>query len=175
MRAMTMSGKPTAKIDATRPAARPQKPAPRPAAGPARSKHPAHRDGHGGLVTALVIGFALIGAGLWYWLGGAKPQADPATQLLSQMEAAAKGSGPATHAFGGALNVTRGERGLNITAENVPSRACVQVGWRLAREGTIIVNGTLPMRLSAARLSELCSGDRATLTWVPDQAEPGEQ
>jgi hypothetical protein len=43
------------------------------------------------------------------------------------------------------------------------------VGWRLAKQGTIVVNGVLPQRLSAARLSELCSGDNATLLWVPDE------
>lgn len=130
--------------------------------------HPAHRGGVSGWVTALVIGLGLAGGGLWFLLGGAPP-VDTSAQLLAQMEAAAQGEVAATHVFGGALSVSRANGRANVVAENVPSRACVQVGWRLAREGTIIVNGTLSQRLSAAKLSEMCSGDGATLMWVPDE------
>lgn len=146
------------------------KPAPISASAPParRLRHPAHRDGHAGLVTILVIALTVAGAGLWYWMGGA-PTRDPGVELQAQMEAAAQGSGPSTHVFGGALSVNRGNGRASVVAEGVPSKACVQVGWRLAKEGTIIVNGTLPTRLSAARLSELCSGDGATLMWVSEQ------
>ncbi|MGE5476904.1 MAG: hypothetical protein ACM3Q1_09635 [Bacteroidales bacterium] len=130
--------------------------------------HPARRGGIGGWATATVVALAALGAALWFWLGGA-PTADPGSQLLTQMEAAARGEITPTHAFGGALSVSQANGRINVIAEGVPSRACVQVGWRLARTGTIIVNGTLPTRLSAARLSDLCSGDDATLMWVPDQ------
>lgn len=136
---------------------------------PAPHGHKAHGKGHGGLVTALVIVAALAAAGLWYWRGGTTTS-DPGEMLQAQMEAAAQGNVAATHAFGGTLTVTRTNGRSSVMADNVPSRACVQVGWRLAKEGTIIVNGTLPTRLSAARLSELCSGDGgATLIWVPEE------
>ncbi|MGE5516455.1 MAG: hypothetical protein ACM31D_11615 [Bacteroidota bacterium] len=150
-----------------------QPPAKHPPAAPGRGphnahpSHPAHRGGLGGWITLVVIA-AAAAAGLWFWLGGA-PAVDASTQLLTQMEAAAQGSAAPTHVFGGALTVSRANGRASVVAENVPSRACVQVGWRLAREGTIIVNGTLPTRLSAAKLSDLCSGDAATLMWVPDE------
>lgn len=127
------------------------------------------RSGGLGRLTLLVLVLAFAGAGLWYWLGGGKPALDPGAQLLAQMEAAAQGNVAPTHAFGGALTVSAANGRTNVVAEGVPSRACVQVGWRLARSGTIIVNGVLSQRLSAAKLSEMCSGDDATLLWVPDQ------
>ncbi|HLO75315.1 MAG TPA: hypothetical protein VK196_02520 [Magnetospirillum sp.] len=137
---------------------------------PAAAHRPAPRRAHhGALAAVLAIALVLAGGGLWYWLGGRVATVDPGEQLQSQMEAAAKGEAVPTHAFGGALSVSSANGRTNIIAEGVPSRACVQVGWRLARAGTIIVNGVLPTRLSAARLSELCSGDAATLIWVPDE------
>lgn len=118
---------------------------------------------------------ALVAGGLAVWLmaGPGDPAADPTATLLDQMHQAAAGTAAPTHAFGGALAVTYGNGRQNVTAESLPAKACVQVGWHLAKEGTIIVNGILPMRLSAAKLADLC-GDReggATLTWVPDEAK----
>lgn len=153
---------PPSKKPAARPAAHPH-PHPHPHAAP-----PARRGGHGGAVTIAVIALMAAGAGLWWLLGG-PPAVDPGAQLQAQMEAAAQGVVAPTHAFGGPLTVTQANGRTNVVAEGVPSRACVQVGWRLAKEGTIVVNGTLPQRLSAARLSDLCSGDGATLLWIPEQ------
>jgi hypothetical protein len=112
---------------------------------------------------------ASLAAGWWYWVGRGPAALDPGEQVQAQMEAAARGEVPPTHALGGALNVSRDQGRVNVIAEGLPSRVCVQVGWRLAKQGTIVVNGVLPQRLSAARLSELCSGDNATLLWVPDE------
>ncbi len=131
----------------------------------APDRHPARR----GLVAGALALAAVSAAGLWWLVGGGEPAVDPGVQLQAQMEAAAQGTVVPTHAFGGALSVVQANGRLNVVAEGVPSRACVQVGWRLARSGTIIVNGTLPTRLSAAKLSDLCSGDGASLMWVPDQ------
>jgi len=164
---IAMPGKPASKMVSAKPVTRPQHPPP--AKGAVPSKHPAKRTGRGGRVAVLLLACAVLGAGLWYWLKGGAPALDAGAQLQLQMQNAANGQIAPTHVFGGALVVQRGEGRIKVTAENVPSKACVQVGWRLAREGTIIVNGTLPLRLSAARLSELCSGDGATLTWVPDE------
>ncbi|MCR6629321.1 MAG: hypothetical protein NVV74_04295 [Magnetospirillum sp.] len=151
--------------------AHPAAPSPQPQAHPARrpSLHPAHQAGHGGLIALALIVLAAMAAACWIWLGGAAPKVDPGAQLQAQMEAAARGVIAPTHAFGGSLTVMRDNGRTNVTAEKVPSRACVQVGWRLAKEGTIIVNGVLAPRLSAAKLSELCSGEDATLLWVPDE------
>lgn len=147
----------------------PAKPAPGRATAPCKPHSPAARRGGPGVRLALAaIALAATGAGLWGTLGGA-PAVDTSAQLLAEMQAAAGGSAPATHVFGGALSVTRAQGRVNVVAEAVPSRACVQVGWRLAREGTIIVNGILAPRLSAAKLSELCSGDAATLLWAPEE------
>ena len=131
----------------------------------APDRHPARR----GLVAGALVLVAASAAGLWWLAGGGEPAVDPGAQLQAQMEAAAQGTVVPTHAFGGTLSVVQANGRLNVVAEGVPSRACVQVGWRLARSGTIIVNGTLPTRLSAAKLSDLCSGDGASLMWVPDQ------
>lgn len=122
------------------------------------------------LIAAAVVATALA---VWAMLRPGVPADDPAQALLDQMHRAAAGNVAATHAFGGGLAVTHGNGRINVSADGLPGKACVQVGWHLAKEGTIIVNGTLPLRLSAARLSELCSEREggATLTWVPD--EPG--
>lgn len=147
----------------------PHRPAPRPGAGKPRPGAPRHR--HSALRLVLILAAAALAAwAAWHWRPGAG-STDPMEKILDQMQAAAEGTVAPTHAFGGALTVTRANGRVNVTAENLPSRACVQVGWRLAKEGTIIVNGILPMRLSAAKLSELCSeGEKgATLTWVPEE------
>lgn len=126
------------------------------------------KHGHGGLIAALVAALLLAAVALWLWLpGAAKP--DPTEALLDQMRAAAAGTVAPKHAFGGTLSVLRANGRNTVIAAGLPSKACVQVGWRLAREGTIIVDGVLPQRLSAAKLSELCAGDGATLTWVPGE------
>lgn len=147
-----------------------KKPAPH-AGGPHHPPpRPARKSGHAGLVATLLVGAALLAAGAWYVLPGNMAKPDPVDQLLDQMQAAAGGTVAPVHAFGGALTVARSNGRSNVTAEALPSKPCVQVGWRLSKEGTIIVNGVLPQRLSAAKLSELCSSEGgATLTWVPDE------
>ncbi|MGE5547722.1 MAG: hypothetical protein ACM33T_12545 [Solirubrobacterales bacterium] len=117
---------------------------------------------------------ALVAAGAWAWQTfGPGDALTPEEKLVEQMTLAASGTVYPTHAFGGELSIQRGERGLNVIARNLPAKACVTVGWRLAKSGTIIVNGNMPVRLSAARLSEICAepdadATGATLTWVPD-------
>jgi hypothetical protein len=115
-------------------------------------------------VAAVVLGATLVGMGM-----SGTPRADHLETLLGQMRAAAAGTVEPVHAFGGTLSAMRGNGRTNVIAEGLPSRICVQAGWRLAREGTVIVDGVLPARLSAARLSELCAGDGAILTWVPHE------
>lgn len=120
----------------------------------------------------LSVGVAVmaVGGGIaaWLLLSGDDVSSDPADMLLAQMQAAAKGDNPpAFHALGGSLRTVYGNGRINVIASDVPARQCVKAGWRLAKTGTVIVNGVLPTRLSAAKLSELCEGG-ATLTWIPD-------
>ncbi|WP_173980880.1 hypothetical protein [Magnetospirillum sp. UT-4] len=126
----------------------------------------------GRLVAWIAAGAVVAAAGLaaWLVLGNGEESADPGEALIGQMRAAASGAAPPSHAFGGSLAVSSGANGLMVTAQGLPTKACVQAGWRLAKDGTVIVNGTLPTRLSAARLADLCGQAEggATLTWVPD-------
>ncbi|MBC7951311.1 MAG: hypothetical protein H7Z12_05735 [Rhodospirillaceae bacterium] len=141
--------------------------APKPAPKKPAPHHPAQKHGHTGLIIALVLGAVSL-ATAWFVLPAKMATVDPVDQLLEQMQAAAEGNVAPVHAFGGALTVARANGRSTVTAEALPSKPCVQVGWRLSKEGTIIVNGMLSQRLSAAKLSELCSSEGgATLTWVP--------
>ncbi|MBC7907226.1 MAG: hypothetical protein H7Y60_10835 [Rhodospirillaceae bacterium] len=146
------------------------KPAPKHQAPGHHHPHPAPKSGHGGLIAVLVIAAALLAAVVWYVMPARVARLDPVDQLLDQMQAAADGTVAPVHVFGGALTVTRANGRSTVTAEALPSKPCVQVGWRLSKEGTIIVNGVLSQRLSAAKLSEMCSGEGgASLTWRPEE------
>jgi hypothetical protein len=137
---------------------------------PAHHHHPSHtpqKHGHGGLIAAL-IGAMITLAAAGMWLGRETPP-DPTETLLEQVRDAAQGTVAPVHAFGGGLTAIRSGGRIHVIAQGLPSKACVQVGWRLAREGTVIVDGVLPVRLSAAKLAELCAGDGATLTWIPTE------
>lgn len=154
-----------------RPAA-PKPVASRPAPGrpPHGKPHPARRPGHGGLVTALLIGATILAGAAWYVLTPQTNATDPSEALLAQMQAAAEGNVTPTHALGGTLSASRADGHTTVTATALPAKACVQVGWRLSKEGIIMVNGILPPRLSAARLSELCNGEGgAVLVWMPEE------
>ncbi|MGE4279082.1 MAG: hypothetical protein AB7G62_05805 [Magnetospirillum sp.] len=116
-------------------------------------------------LAAIAVGGTLA---LWLLIDAENKTGDPVEMLVAQMQAAAKGENPVPfHALGGALRTLYGQGRINVIAEDVPSGPCVKAGWRLAKIGTLIVNGTLPTRLSAAKLTELCESG-ATLTWIPD-------
>lgn len=123
------------------------------------------------LVIATVAIAATVMVGLRVKNGTKEAPLPSFHTLIDQIHDAANGSIASPHVFGGELTVERGEGGINVTARSVPSQACVQAGWQLVREGTLVVNGILPKRVSAAKLSELCSmtPEGATITWV---AEP---
>ena len=119
----------------------------------------------------LPVALALIGlsgsAALWMLLASRPDVADPTEVFVMQVQAAAKGeSAPAFHALGGTLRSVYANGKISVIAADVPASPCVKAGWRLAKTGTVIVNGVLAQRLSAARLTELCEGS-ATLTWIP--------
>lgn len=138
---------------------------------PAPTKHPMpspHRVSPRVLVTGLVAIALGGGLALWLLMDAENRAGDPTDLLVAQMQAAGRGENPPPfHALGGALRTLYGQGRINVVAEDVPSGPCVKAGWRLAKSGTVIVNGVLPTRLSAAKLTELCDGG-ATLTWVPD-------
>lgn len=137
-----------------------------------KSLHSIHTHSHKPQPAALAGALAFIAlsgaTALWILLGSATQNDDPVETLVGQMVAAAHGeSPPAFHALGGTLRTVYGNGRINVIASDVPASPCVKAGWRLAKLGTVIVNGVLPLKLSAAKLSELCEGG-ATLTWVPD-------
>jgi len=93
-------------------------------------------------------------------------------ELSHQIELAAKGTPLPPRKDGITIHILTGS-GVNIvTAEAVPAKLCVSAGWDLAKDGTLSVNGITPMRISAARLAELCNANPpATLVWTPEPAE----
>ncbi|AVM76298.1 hypothetical protein [Magnetospirillum gryphiswaldense] len=130
--------------------------------------HPPHKSHPVWLGAGLAAMLLGGGVALWLLLGRGEAEMDPSDMLLAQMQAAAAGGNvPAFHALGGQLRAVQGSGRINVVASDVPASQCVKAGWRLAKLGTVIVNGVLPQRLSAAKLSELCEGG-ATLTWIPD-------
>lgn len=134
--------------------------------------HPgrAHKRRKRRIILALSLA-ALGGLGLWLVAGPGESKLTPEQHLVEQMHlAGAGGAVAATHALGGTLSVVRGERGVAVQAEGLEAKTCVSVGWRLAPDGIVTVNGSTPARLSGAKLSELCAmGENglSTLTWVP--------
>ena len=119
----------------------------------------------GGLGVIAACGVAAIA--VWSSLQEELP---PASRLVDEMRLAARGAGPLTHVFGGALKVAETVAAFTITAEAVPHTACVSAAWNLVGSGRVAVNGVAPSRVSAAVLAELCArqGDNATITWIPD-------
>ncbi|MBF0394059.1 MAG: hypothetical protein HQL38_15380 [Alphaproteobacteria bacterium] len=122
------------------------------------------------MIAAILGGVAIGAAALWLLASmngpAGKPEPSPEA-LLKQMREAATGSVEAPHIFGGALRFDPNE-GV-VVAEQVPQKACVQVGWSLVRGGVLTVNGVTPQRVSAALLADLCSRNPAgaTLEWAP--------
>lgn len=134
-------------------------------AAPARSKF--------GLLAGTFGAMVALAAVASVWL--AKPTAEPPTgQILAvQMEAAAGGrNGLDRHVFGGAIGVSMHDGRVAVTAEAVPSNACVSAGTRLAHSGVVSVNGNTPVRVSASRMTTLCfEQPTATLVWQPKGKE----
>jgi hypothetical protein len=121
-------------------------------------------------LCGLMLGVLLIGGIGYHFLNMERPVEQPPSSLLvEQMELAAKGGGPKTHAFGGTLSVEKGADRITVTAAEVPQEACVNAAWVLIGKGTIAINGVIPRRVTGAILAQLCSqhGDRSTVSWSP--------
>jgi len=124
------------------------------------------------VLTLLVA--ALAGGALTFQAGVRSGMAATPEAFAEQMEAAARtGGGTVPHVFGGTIRSERNGSVLALVADNVPPSACVSVGWKLVRKGLLSINGTMPLRVSAARLSDLCNQEDggAVLTWIPKAAE----
>lgn len=93
--------------------------------------------------------------------------------FVDQMERAAEGAVFEHNVFGGGMIVERKGNQISVTADNVPPNVCVSVGWKLVRKGILTINGTTPLRVSAAKLSELCNQEdtNATLIWSPKTSD----
>jgi hypothetical protein len=121
------------------------------------------------LVAALGAGALLLQPKFKDGGAAATPEA-----FAEQMEAAARaGGGTIPHVFGGTIRTERNGSMLALVADNVPPSACVSVGWKLVRKGLLSINGTMPLRVSAAKLSDLCNQEDggAVLTWIPKAVE----
>ncbi|BAE50980.1 hypothetical protein [Paramagnetospirillum magneticum] len=144
-------------------------------------RKPVRRSGGGGKAKLLALGgIALVVAALGSaallmrpHTGGSGLAATPEA-FAEQMEAAARaGGGTVPHVFGGTIRAERNGAVLALVADNVPPSACVSVGWKLVRKGLLSINGTMPLRVSAAKLSDLCNQEdgNAVLTWIPKLPE----
>jgi hypothetical protein len=144
---------------------------------PSPRKPSRHAGGRAKLLalTGIVAVIAALGAAALMMRphGGGVPAATPEA-FAEQMEAAARaGGGTVPHVFGGTIRTERNGAVLALVADNVPPNVCVSVGWKLVRKGLLSINGTMPLRVSAAKLSDLCNQEDgpAVLTWIPKQAE----
>jgi len=89
-------------------------------------------------------------------------------QFFELMHTAASGAPPPPTASGIVFHVEYKNGQAVVTADNVPSSPCVSAGWKLVRRGMLSINGTTPIRVSAARLAELCNqSGAARVVWVP--------
>lgn len=124
-----------------------------------------------GIATVL----AALGWGALALRPGPKGGGAPTPEAFAeQMEAAARaGGGTVPHVFGGTIRSERNGSTLALVADNVPPPVCVSVGWKLVRKGLLSINGTMPLRVSAAKLSDLCYQEEggAVLTWIPKPTE----
>lgn len=127
------------------------------------------------LSAGAILVLALLGAGAVAMSSASKSKAALSPEAFAaQMEAAAlAGGGPVHHVYGGTIRIERNGATLALVADRVPPSACVSAGWKLVRKGLLSINGTMPLRVSAGKLSELCNqgdGD-AVLTWIPRRME----
>ncbi|KIL98326.1 hypothetical protein CCC_03609 [Paramagnetospirillum magnetotacticum MS-1] len=127
-------------------------------------------------MTGIVLVVAALGAAALLMRphmgeNGAAPT--PETFADQMLAAARAGGGTFPHVFGGTIRTERNGAVLALVADNVPPSVCVSVGWKLVRKGLLSINGTMPLRVSAAKLSDLCNQEDggAVLTWIPKQPE----
>lgn len=127
------------------------------------------------VLAGAVAMLAAVGMAAFVLRPGSKGTPAPTPDAFAeQLESAARaGGGTIPHVFGGTIRSERNGNTLALVADNVPPAACVSVGWKLVRKGLLSINGTMPLRVSAAKLSDLCYQEEsgAVLTWIPKQVE----
>jgi len=121
----------------------------------------------GAVATAVLM--VLIGA-FFGWNRKEESGYDPneTVKFVDQIVRAAQGEAPATHMFGGSLEVSSMNGVPVVTAKGVPRRICAASGMMLVKKGLLSVNGDTPSRISSAIITELCNkadGD-ATMMWA---------
>lgn len=124
--------------------------------------------------TALIVIAAttvmLVAGGYLGWSGRRDDGYDPndTTKFVDQIIQAAEGEAPATHMFGGPLEVSAMNGVPVVTARGVPPRICAASGMRLVKKGLLSVNGDTPTRISSAIITELCNKNDtdATIMWA---------
>lgn len=128
-------------------------------------------------LASIAVVMLALGAGAFamrpHGIGGGSASATPEA-FVEQLEAIAKaGGGTSPHVFGGTIRTERNGSMLALVADHVPPTACVSVGWKLVRKGLLSINGTMPTRVSAAKLADLCNQEdgAAVLTWIPKPAQ----
>ncbi|WP_041633612.1 hypothetical protein [Magnetospirillum gryphiswaldense] len=110
-------------------------------------------------VTAVLL--VLLGIYLGWSSRKADGDYDPneTTKFVEQIILAAQGEVPATHMFGGPLEVSTVNGVPVVTARGVPRRICAASGMRLVKKGLLSINGETPPRISSAIITELCNKD----------------
>lgn len=125
------------------------------------------------VTMGLFVMLAVVGGAVWWGVSSTEdePGLSESAQFVEQMIAAAKGSGPATHLFGGTLSLSSMNGASVVIAENVPPRICAASGMRLVKLGLVSVNGVTPSRVSSAVITELCNKEsgNATIMWAPKE------
>lgn len=143
---------------------------------PGKHLHAHHHHHHSGgghkvmALAALAAVLAIFAAGAFLMQPSAHgPAAATPEAFVEQMERAAQGVVFERNVYGGPIRVERKGGQATVTAEGIPPNICVSVGWKLVRKGLLNINGVTPLRVSAAKLSELCNQDEstATLVWSP--------
>ncbi len=128
------------------------------------------------LAWGLVAGAIAASVAGYFIFAGSGPQEKlkPNLVLIEQMKNVALGKVLKTHTFEGALRTgTRAGRAY-VTAEAIPTGACVSAAWVFVNRGNISINGVTPQKISPSILSKLCAmrGESAILTWFPKREKP---
>ena len=108
--------------------------------------------GRAATVVLAVVGFTYLVS-----LSERSTELAPASELVAQMELAAKnGKASGRHVYGGTLKTQMINGNVIIAAVAVPQEPCVNAAWMLAHSGRVAINGTLPPRITPVILAELC-------------------
>lgn len=138
-----------------------------------RARRGVRSSGRGGTAAMILTLLIILGAGLAISLNSrqdARQNADQSRPLVVQIEAAVHGQVPVTNLFGGTIRVSIENGRTTVTLTGIPAGECVLSGWELVRKGILTINGVTPIRVSAAKLNDLChDDDTATLRWTPKE------